>query len=158
MENLSLGMTYTPRISESITYYYYTFGINICPTKIGIGVNYKFNSFPLSLSLDYIRSHNSVEENLTNRNDIHLGLEYDINNNFKVRTGLFTQRDYRDSEIQEYYQENFGIGSMNQIFTTLGFSYKISSATLNLSLMDSHLFSSGSVEQTYFNTGISYGF
>ena len=28
----------------------------------------------------------------------------------------------------------------------------------NLSLMDSHLFSSGSVEQTYFNTGISYGF
>ncbi len=163
LENLSFGLTYTPKISESITlqptsYYSYTYDPNIFPTKIGIGINYKFNSFPLSLSLDYIRSHNSMEENLINRNDIHLGLEYVIGKNFKVRTGFFTQIDYRDSESQEYYQENFGIGSYNQIFTTLGLSYKISSLELNLSLMDSHLLSNGHIEQTYVNTGITYGF
>ncbi|MEJ2307233.1 MAG: hypothetical protein P8Y30_06795 [candidate division WOR-3 bacterium] len=133
-------------------------GTNVFPTKIGIGINYKFNSFPLSLSFDYIRSHNSIEENLIDRNDIHLGLEYDIINNFKLRTGFFTQRDYRNSETQEYYQENFGIGNYNQIFTTFGLSYKISSLALNLSLMDSHLFSNGYIEQTYLNTGITYGF
>lgn len=159
LENLSFGITYTPKISESIpSYYLNTYNTNISPTKIGIGINYKFNSFPLSLSLDYIQSHNSIEVNLINRNDIHLGLEYDISNNFKLRAGLFTQRDYRNIKTQEYYQENFGIGSFNQIFTTLGFSYKINSAVLNLSLMDSHLLSGGSVEQTYFNTGMSYGF
>jgi hypothetical protein len=163
MENLSFGLTYTPKITESITvnpnsYYSYTQDPNIFPTKIGIGINYKLNLFPLSLSLDYIRSHNSMEENLINRNDIHLGLEYDISNNFKIKTGFFTQRDYRDSESQEYYQENFGVGNYNQIFTTFGLSYKISSLALNLSLMDSHLFSNGHIEQTYVNTGISYGF
>jgi len=162
-ENLSFGLTYTPKISESITlqpnsYYSYTYDPNIFPSKIGVGVNYKFNSFPLSLSLDYIRFNNSMEGNLTNRNDIHLGLEYDISKNFKIRTGFFTQKDYRDSESQEYYQENFGIGNYNQIFTTLGLSYKISSLALNLSLMDSHLFSNGHIEQTYVNTGITYGF
>ncbi len=163
MKNLSFGMTYTPKTSESITlqpnsYYSYTYDPNIFPSKIGIGISYKFNSFPLCLSLDYIRHNNSIEENLVNRNDIHLGLEYDISNNFKVRTGFFTQRDYRNSESQEYDQENLGVGNYNQIFTTLGLSYKISFLALNLSLMDSHLFSSGSIEQTYLNTGITYGF
>lgn len=161
-KNLSFGLIYTPKTNENITVGDFPFsdyaGTNVFPTKIGIGINYKFNSFPLSLSFDYIHSHNSIEENLLNRNDIHLGLEYDIINNFKLRTGFFTQRDYRNSETQEYYQENFGIGNYNQIFTTLGLSYKISSLTLNLSLMDSHLFSNGYIEQTYVNTGITYGF
>ncbi len=154
MENLSFGLTYTPKISESISSYYYTLGLNISPTKIGIGVNYKFNSFPLTLSLDYIRSHNSIEANLINRNDIHLGLEYDLNNNLKLRTGLFTQRDYRTGESRE----NSEMDNFDQIFNTFGISYKISSFVLNLSLMDSHLFSNSPIEQTYFSTGISYGF
>ena len=162
IKNLSFGLTYTPKTNENITVGDFPFldysGTNVFPTKIGIGINYKFNSFPLSLSFDYIRSHNSIEENLIDRNDIHLGLEYDIINNFKLRTGFFTQRDYRNSETQEYYQENFGIGNYNQIFTTFGLSYKISSLALNLSLMDSHLFSNGYIEQTYLNTGITYGF
>jgi len=159
IENLSFGITYSPKTSETITvetYFYntYTYEPNLFPSKIGVGINYTFNPFPLSLSLDFIRYNNSIEENLVNRNDIHLGLEYDIRNNFKLRTGFFTQKDYRENENQEYYQ----IDNYNQIFTTLGLSCKIRYFTVNLSLMDSHLLSSGPIEQTYVNTGITYGF
>jgi hypothetical protein len=85
-------------------------------------------------------------------------MEYNVKENIKLRTGFLTQRDYRDSESQEYYQENFAFGNHDQIFTTIGLSYRINSLTINLSLMDSHLFSTGSIEQTYVNTGISYSF
>jgi long-subunit fatty acid transport protein len=159
LENLSLGLTYLPETKENVSIELTDTAItyaepNIFPLNIGIGISYRFNTIPLSLSLDYKYSRNSVEENLVNRKDIHFGLEYDIKENLKLRTGFFTQKSYTSRAIQlESYWENH-----DQIFTTFGISYKINSLALNLSLMDSHLLSSGSIEQTYFNTGISYGF
>jgi long-subunit fatty acid transport protein len=150
IKNLSLGLTYLPEAKESIIIENDTLDPNIFPSKIGIGISYKLVFIPLSLSLDYKYSNNSAEENLVDRNDIHFGLGYDINNNFTLKGGFFSQKDYRSgwSLIDDY----------DQIFTTFGISYKTSFLTLNLSLMDSHLFSNGSIEQTYVNTGISYSF
>ena len=154
IKNLSTGLTYLPETREAVIIETDTLDPNIFPSKIGIGISYKFNPIPISLSLDYKYSKNSAEEGLVNRNDIHFGLGYYINDNFTIRTGFFTQKDYRirETQLDSYWDHH------DQIFTTFGISYKVSSLILNLSLMDSHLFSSGSVEQTYFNTGISYGF
>ncbi len=162
IENLSLGLTYLPETREFVTVDFGDTTItytqpNIFPWKIGVGISYKLNNIPLELSLDYKYSRNSEEENLVNRKDIHFGLDYDINNHLAIRTGLFTQMDYRSSSSQNS-SAYFGLGNYTQIFTTLGFSYKISSLVLNLSLMDSHLFSNSPIEQTYFSTGISYDF
>jgi len=152
IENLSFGLTYLPEARETITIEEYTYDQNIFPSKIGIGISYKFNPIPLSLSLDYKYSNNSAEEWLVDRNDFHFGLGYDINNNFTLRGGFFTQKDYRSGSSA------FGLSNYDQTFITFGLSYRMNLLTINLSLMDSHLLSSGSIEQTYFNTGISYGF
>jgi long-subunit fatty acid transport protein len=163
-ENIFLGLTYLPGTKKTTTIVYYDHGTDdvfttvfepiVLPLEIGAGICYKLTSIPLSFSIDYNYCNTSEVENFVDRHDIHLGLEYDVTDNLKLRTGAFTQIDYRTSEIQEYaVMSNF-----TQIFNTFGLSYKISSLKLNLSFMDSHLFSSGSVEQTYFNTGISYGF
>jgi len=157
IENLSFGLTYLPEARETITIEEYTYDPNIFPSKIGVGISYKLNFIPLYISLDYKRSNNSAEAGLVDRKDIHFGLGYDINNNFTLRTGFFTQKDYRSISSQSNLEE-FGLGNYDQIFTTLGLSYKMNFLTLNLSLMDSHLFSDGSIEQTYVSTGISYGF
>lgn len=158
IENLSFGLTYLAETREAVITETDTLDPNIFPSKIGIGISYKFNPIPLSLSLDYKYSKNSAEEGLVDRNDVHFGLGYDINNNFTLRAGFFTQKDYRNSSWQWQTEEFFGLGNYDQTFTTLGISYKVSSLIINLSLMDSHLFSTGSIEQTYVNTGLSYDF
>ncbi|MEJ2567270.1 MAG: hypothetical protein P8Z50_00085 [candidate division WOR-3 bacterium] len=162
IKNLSMGLTFLPEVKENATMELTDTTItyaepNIFPLEIGIGISYQLSTIPLTLSLDYNYSKNSAEEGLVNRNDIHFGVSYDIHNNFILRGGFFTQGDYRTQSSQSYL-ESYGLGNFDQIFTTFGISYKISSLTINLSLMDSHLLSTGSVEQTYFNTGISYGF
>jgi len=158
VENLSLGLTYLPGTRETITTVHgsvtIVYGPIVFPLKIGAGICYKLTSIPLSFSADYNYSNTSEIEDFVDRHDIHLGLEYDVNDNFTLRTGAFTQVDYRTSESQEDSE----MSNFTQIFNTFGISYKINSLVLNLSLMDSHLLSSGSIEQTYFNTGISYGF
>jgi long-subunit fatty acid transport protein len=162
VENLFLGLTYLPGTKKTITVHYIgidgffstVYGPIVFPLKIGAGICYKLTSIPLSFSADYNHSNTSEVENFVDRHDIHLGLEYDVNDNFTLRTGFFTQRDYRTIESQE----DSKMKNFTQIFNTFGFSYKISPLKLNLSFMDSHLLSSGSVEQTYFSTGISYGF
>jgi len=162
LENLSLGLTYLPEAKENVSIELTDTTVtynepNIFPLKIGIGISYKLDVIPLSLSLDYKYSNNSAAGGLVDRNDIHFGLDYDINDNFTIRGGFFTQKDYRTPTSQSNLAE-FGLDNYDQIFTTFGLSYKISSLIINLSLMDSHLFSDGSIEQTYVNTGISYGF
>lgn len=158
VENLSLGLTYLPGTRETITTVHgsgtIVYGPIVLPLEIGAGICFKLNSIPLYFSVDYNYSNTSEAEDFVDRHDIHFGLEYDITDNLKLRTGAFTQIDYRTSESQEDSE----MSNFTQIFNTFGLSYKISSLRLNLSLMDSHLFSSGSIKQTYVNTGISYGF
>lgn len=161
VKGLSLGFTYLPETKEAVTvdfgYTSITYEPSVFPWKIGAGISYELENVPLALSLDYKYSNNSVEENLVDRHDIHFGIEYDINDKFVIRTGAFTQMDYRTVSSQLDWEE-FDLGNYDQIFGTLGISYKISSLAFNLSLMDSHLFSDGTIKQTYVNTGISYGF
>jgi hypothetical protein len=162
IKNLSMGFTFLPEAKENVSMELSDTTItyaepNVFPLKIGIGISYRPDNIPLTLSLDYQFSKNSAEESLINRNDIHFGLSYDINENFTIKGGFFTQGDYR-TQASRSNLELFGLYNFDQIFTTVGFFYKISSLALNLSLMDSHLFSDGSIKQTYLNTGISYGF
>ena len=117
-------------------------------------MQYKPDTSPMSFLIDYNYSNDSKDEKLANRSDIHFGAEYDIDNSFTLRTGFFSQKDYRNKEI-DWFDD---VGVYSQIFTAMGISYKRDSFTLNLAAMDSHLFSSGKMKQTYINAGMSYDF
>jgi hypothetical protein len=159
IKGLSLGFTYLPQTEGTVTDDLGdTYVPNVFPRNIGIGISYKLEPIPLFFSFNYKYSNNSVEEGLVDRKDIHFGLGYDINDNFTIKCGFFTQKDYRSQSLQSNTSEIFGLSNYDQIFTTFGLSYKISSLALNLSLMDSDLLSDGSIVQTYVNTGVSYDF
>ena len=157
LKNLSIGLTYLPETKETITKKWTNredeeYQPNVFPLRFGVGIQYELNAIPISFSLDYNYSNDSKDIILENRKDIHFGLEYDIIKNLALRAGFFSQRDYRSKNINWFD----AIGDYDQIFTTLGLSYKITYFTLNLSMMNSNLFSKGKIEQTYINVGVNY--
>ncbi|MCK4308270.1 hypothetical protein KAW50_08605 [candidate division WOR-3 bacterium] len=177
LKNLSLGLTFLPETKETIVKEWSSdrnrwlklkepikrewfnpldenFQPNVLPLKIGIGLQYKLDKIPIHFSLDYNYSNNSKDELLMDRNDIHFGLEYDINNHLTLRTGFFKQQDYRNRTLEWCNK----LGDYGQIFITFGTSFKVEYFVLNFSVMDSHLFSTGEIEQTYINTGATCSF
>ncbi|MDD2891016.1 MAG: hypothetical protein PHE49_10325 [bacterium] len=175
LKNLSLGATFLPETKETIREKWapnlngFTLSSsikaewfspqdsifnNVFPLKIGIGLQYKFDKLPLAFYLDYNYYDDSKDELLIDRNDIHLGFEYEANSYFILRTGLFKQQDCRDKNLTW----NNTVGDYDQIFITLGTSIKLKDFALNLSIMDSHITFWGQIKQTYINAGTSYSF
>ncbi|OGC77587.1 MAG: hypothetical protein A2145_05660 [candidate division Zixibacteria bacterium RBG_16_40_9] len=160
-ENFAIGLTFLPETKETITKKWRNSGEsfeekfepNIFPAKVGIGFCYKLSSFPISFSLDYNYSDDSRDYRLIDRRDFNFGLEYNISGSLNLKSGIFTQWDYRNGSTVEWIDR---VGDYNQIFTTLGASYHLRLFTLDLSIMDSHLLSNGKIKQTYINSGLTY--
>jgi len=159
-ENLSLGLSFTPRTEETVKWEEKSniFGTSVIyenerfPLKVGTGITYKSRVRPMSFSLDcnYTSNHSEASKSFDDIVDFHFGWEYnEIINKLTLRTGFFTQMDSRSRE---------SLGNIDQIFTTFGFSYKIGIFKISLSVMDSHLFSIGEINQTYINSGIGCDF
>ncbi|MEO8210160.1 MAG: hypothetical protein ABI840_06335 [bacterium] len=162
INNLSIGATFTPEVSENIVYQTsdtnFTYkDPNDFPLKIGIGVNYKFNETPLTLSMDYHFINTSVDQYLDDRNDFYFGMEYAFNKMIIIRSGIFTIKDFRDLDDAVFVNAG-NPGSFSQTFGTLGATVNIDKLNLNLSLIDSHIFSTGFVTQTQVNFGAGYNF
>lgn len=174
IDGLSFGLTFTPEVSENVeltttdTTLTYP-DPNIFPMKIGFGVNYTFSKTPLSLSADYTYMNTSTDNDdseekdgssgfqMNNRNDFNFGMEYTINKNVIIRTGIFIIKDFRDLE-DEVFIFVANPGSYSQTFGTLGATVNIDKFNLNLSVIDSHIFSSGNVTQTQIDFGMGYNF
>lgn len=166
LNNLTFGATFTPQTSENVegenkdTSFYYT-DPNYFPMKLGLGVSYSILKTSLTLSLDYtyINSSSADNQRLTDRNDFNFGIEYGINKNIIVRTGIFYINDFRDPYNRgsiltiQYNEKNF-----SQLFGTLGATVNINKFNLNLSVVDSKLFSTGDLTQTQIDFGVGYGF
>lgn len=161
-EELSIGLTFVPEMGETkklrqksnISDESVIEKQIIFPLKLSVGIKYKSKVMPIVYYIDCNYSNESkVSDDCIDRIDFHFGLDYDkIIDKLTLRTGIFTQRDYRNEDIKKIF------GSIDQIFTTFGLSYKIGVIELNLSIMDSHLFSIGKIKQTYVNSGLSWNF
>lgn len=131
---------------------------NTFPTEINVGINYAPVRLPLKILADYNYSNDSVYNELTDRHDFNLGLEYFIKDFITLRTGFFTQVDYRDLNHQvvingekvNFWDTNV---SYNQNFLTGGLSLNWKKLTFNAAFMDSNLISKGDIGQTYFILG-----
>lgn len=175
LTGLSFGLTFTPEVSESVEYvsadtsFTYPYPNNF-PMKFGFGVDYTFSKTPLTLSADYTYMNTSTDDDdsekydgysgleLNSRNDFNFGMEYAINKNVIIRTGLFVVKDFRDLENSYFFSGISNPGSYSQTFGTLGATVYIDMVNLNLSVIDSHIFSSGHVTQTQVDFGAGYIF
>ncbi|MBK8553775.1 MAG: hypothetical protein IPL53_23085 [Ignavibacteria bacterium] len=166
IKSLSFGAVFTPQTSEIVEVVYTDTIIpnetyskpNYFPLKFGFGIDYTFDKTPLTISADYNFENTSTDDNLTDRNDFNFGLEYIINKTVTVRTGFFTLQDMRDFDDEENFYIYPDPGSYSQTFGTIGATFNINEVNLNLSILDSHLFSAGRIEQTQVNFGIGYDF
>jgi hypothetical protein len=128
----------------------------LSPLKIDLGLSYRPRQSPLDLYLDgrYVALSNQ-DNYLVDRFDFHLGADY-TRDNWQVRTGFFTKRDYRQSEPSWLYI--LPVGNDHQYFLTCGLTRYFGFWGLSFSLMDSHLLSPGEWKTTVVNGGVSYLF
>lgn len=153
IKDFSIGATFTPKVEE-IVVWEYSDGTsealtqpNVFPMKLGIGGEYRFRNIPLKIGFDYNYVNTSKLEGLKDRNDFHIGVEYDVLKELSVRTGFFTLKDYRSYPFPN-----------DEYFLTIGGTYKFKNFTASISVMDSHMYSTGSVTQTLVNGGLTMDF
>ena len=136
---------------------------NTFPMELIVGATYRLRKIPVIFLFDYKNSNDSKYFYLENQNNFHFGIEFFYKENIIFRSGFFTQFDYRNLDAKIIYdteEENywFDDSSYDQYFITFGFSYLWKILKFNFSIMDSHLFSPGTVKQTYINSGLSIDF
>jgi hypothetical protein len=165
VQNLSFGATFLPEAKKAITKDYggyygeVQFRENPFPMQIGAGLKYTLPFAPVNILADYNYSKDSVYDYLIDRNDYNIGLEYTWKQTLTVRTGYYTQMDYRDLDAT---YENSDVHfwddevSYEQNFLTMGLSYQWKGFQFNASYMDSGLMKAGDLEQTYLNIGLAY--
>jgi hypothetical protein len=175
-KNYSLGISFLPEVKKVI---YADYG------SVG-NFKHKENSFPLELIVggkynpdfqflraitaffDYKYSKNSGYDYITDRSDFHLGLEFKPEQRFVVRSGVFTQHEYRDMEATYVFEDQNGNeqedvywhdeSNNDQIFVTLGASYIWKSFKVNIAYMNGSMLSTGDTKQGYFNMGFEFNF
>ncbi|MFA5404043.1 MAG: hypothetical protein WC358_03830 [Ignavibacteria bacterium] len=163
-EYISFGATYLPGMTEETEWYLdglddIPFSSMVkYPDRFNIGTEIRLLKKKLNLTLDYQFSNISVYyDYLKNRSDIHLGIEYIVDNALTLRTGYFTLYDFRNipNKLVEWPG---GTYSYEQFFITFGGSYKYKNMSFNIALMDSHLIVNSYVSHTKFNWGVCLDF
>ncbi len=165
IQNLTFGATFLPQAKKSVIKEYggyygeVKFRENPFPMQIGAGLKYTMPFAPINVLADFNYSKDSVYDYLKDRTDYNVGLEYTWREILTVRTGYYTQMDYRD--LNATYEDTDHIYwddqiSYEQNFLTMGLSYKWRGFQFNASYMDSGLMKAGDIEQSYLNLGIAY--
>jgi hypothetical protein len=175
-ENYSFGISFLPEVKKVIFTDYgsagqYKHAENSFPMELTVGAKYnphflmfkRFTAF-----LDYKFSNNSVYEEVINRNDFHIGLEFKPNSRLIIRTGFFTQNDYRDMNATYIQEDQYGVEqeyhfwpegtSIDENFVTLGTSYILKTLKFNIAYMNGSMLSTGDLKQHYFNLGFEMNF
>jgi hypothetical protein len=160
---LSVGATYQPGFKQTITenwtgVYLITSRYDAMPfpAHIGVGACYRMKAYPFAALLDYEIIKASCDSVLVDRKDIRFGMEFGPVKKLTLRTGLFTQKDYRRPDLQWYFDPP--PPAYDQTFITLGGNYQHWPIALQASVMDSHILSSGKLKQTFVHGGIRYDF
>lgn len=123
---------------------------NIFPLSAGLGIKYLLSE-KIKLFADYHFVNASIYPHYSDRHDINLGVEY-LHKKTTLRGGAFTLLDFRKPGM--WLQES--AGKEHQCFLTGGVTQPVGPIEISLSLMDSHILSSGSLKQTQVSCGLNY--
>jgi len=165
VEGFTAGATYLFEAKKEITKDYgayygeVIFRENPFPMQLGAGLKYSLPFAPVSVLADYNYSKDSVYDYLKDRHDYNVGLEYTWKHTLTLRSGFFTQTDYRDLNATHEGTDNSywdDTVSYDQDFLTFGMTYRWRGFQFNASYMDSGLMKAGDIEQSYLNVGIAY--
>lgn len=158
VKELSIGVTFNSGSSGDVEHINNN-GINtqtekaVLPMEFGAGACYTLKNNLLRFAADYNYVNGSKLEGQKDQHSVHFGLEYNVNKNWQLRTGFFTQPDPRDLATNYINSQD----SYDQIFLTFGGSYKLKNALISLAIMDSHI-SSGVLKYTFINGGVTFNF
>lgn len=158
-EYISLGASYTFGFSGKSTWEYNKFFITpqslycVIPSRLSAGIESKLLENKLKLSLEYHYANTSAIFNLEDKNNIHVGAEYSIDNSWIVRGGFFTLFDFSDIDGAWVDSSTF-----DQFFITVGGTYKYKGLAFNVALLSSSLTSSSGVKHSIINAGIGFDF
>ena len=156
-EYFSLGASYTFGFSDNFEWVYEngTPQTSYCeiPARLTVGTEGHLLENKLKLSLEYHYANTYVIDYLKDKNNIHAGAEYSIDDSWIVRGGFFTLFDFRD--LDDSWANT---STLDQFFITVGGTYKYKGLAFNLALLSSTLTSSSDVKHSIINAGIGYDF
>lgn len=166
INDFSIGASVMPEAKKNLKKEYgWNYGVieysdNTFPTEINVGVNYSPQSLPIKILVDYNYSNDSVYDELNDRHDYNIGVEYMLKDFITFRTGFFTQGDYRNLDYQVSNGENMvnfwdDSVSYDQKFITGGVTVNWKRLSFNAAVMNSSALSTGDLEQTHFILGTS---
>lgn len=161
-ENFDLGITFVPekKFKTKTTWkdehsvIVEEFGKTIYPSKFEAGIKLHHFSFPIDFAADIKYSRNSRSKYLEDRFDYHLGMEMKNFKHVAFQLGYFTRFDYRDPDV-EWADK---VGEYDQHFLTAGTTFNVGKLLLSGCIKDSHLLSSGLIEQTHLSFGAGLRF
>lgn len=155
LRTLLMGFTFTPeskkKIIEEILWHKYEYEANTFPMEIVVGAKYSLPGIPLDLLVDLKYSNESGYTEFKDRNDFHVGIEYDLLSNLQIRSGFFTQFDYRnmDYTVEDGSDYWLDTESYDKNYITFGLSYLWKRIKFDFAVMDSKLFSDSNMAQTH---------
>jgi hypothetical protein len=157
----SFGGTFEPGFSDSTEWIsdnptYNTKQPVKYPNRISLGTELRLLDDKLNISLDYLYANTKANLYMKDMSNVHIGLEYKINETWKLRSGFFTLYDYRELDPRIGYGDE--LGSYDQYFITFGGTYKLNNFSFNLAFLDSHLLNTTKAAHTKITGGISYDF
>jgi hypothetical protein len=158
VKELAIGVAFNSGYSGDVDHINNN-GINVqtekatIPMEFGAGASYTLKNNLLKFACDYKYVNGSKLDGQKDQHSIHFGLEYNVDKQWKVRTGFFTQSDPRDLATNYVNPQD----SYDQIFLTVGSSLKIQNALISIAIMDSHI-SSGTLKYTFINGGLNLNF
>ena len=158
-EGLSLGLTFVPptekRIKEEVCWEQIKYERNSFPMEFRAGTQYSFSSLPITFLADYSFTNEAINAEFKDRSDFHLGVEGNVLPFLQIRTGFYTQFDYRELDHIGDNGQVFwcDTNSYDQNFVAAGASVQWKKMSWDLAVMDSSLLSSGDLAQTYFKLG-----
>jgi len=161
-ENFDLGITVIPERKfktktiwkDEHSVFVEKFGKTTYPMRFEAGIKLYNFSFPIDFAGDIKYSKSSRAKYLEDRFDYHLGMEVKNFKHIVLQLGYFTRFDYRDPDVNWLDK----VGEYDQHFVTAGATFYMGKLLLQGCIRDSHLLSSGLIEQTHvsFATGLSF--
>jgi len=166
LQSLSLGVSMLVPTEKKLTtdcsFFSLEHNTNKFPMEIQVGTKYSSSRIPLSVLVDFSHKHYSDMPEYVDSNNFHLGLEFAPMNKLHLRTGMFTNFDYRNTDYTftdgagnelDYWQDSETF--VDRKYLTFGLTYFWKRTEINLAVVDSSLLTDSDVKQTYAKLGFT---
>ncbi|MDP8267573.1 MAG: hypothetical protein P9L97_02480 [Candidatus Tenebribacter davisii] len=166
LQNFSLGISMLIPAEKKLTtdciFFSLEHNTNKFPLEMQVGTKFSSSKIPLSVLVDFSHKHYSDMPEYTDSNNFHLGLEYAPMKKLHLRTGIFTNFDYRNTDYTftdgagneyDFWQESDTF--VDRKYLSFGLTYFWKRTEINLAVVDSSLLTDSEVKQTYAKLGFT---